>query len=687
MAHSLCFGTALLSVINGVFLGASIPACWQSSILIPVPKSGDLTSPDNYRGISVTSAIMKLLMTAVATRLENALESHNRYHPAQALRRREECPPQIAALLEVSARREALHLPTYALFVDFQKAYDTVPHELLFLKLDHLGVRGHMLSFLRALYRDSSFRVRTGSPPSVLSDPIPLTRGLRQGCPASPTLFNAFINDIFDECRDGLSCGVPDCSDPAGSTLHIPGFLYADDSVAIVPCLPSLDRLCTHYTAWGRANFMHFNTAKCGVMALGKHSDPSALRSDPARWQLCGEPLPIVDTYKYLGAKLHCDLHPRHLVADRHEKGRRLLHILDSFFSARDIPVHVRILVLKAYVLPVFTYGSGVWGMLPALTTKIQTLLNRTLHRILGLGKHARSVCIAPVLREFGLPPVHAFASAQRARIFFKAPTMGTYIHNIVTQPSQHRRLMWSSRTLKWFEHWSTWPEAVSANSGYTRAGTVRWRLFEDPKSAARRVTQSVWDRWEAGLTPAPAALTRYQANNYAANPLRKHCPSLPAHLLPAIPLMMQLRVGAFPTVRRLSTISTLPPHHKDHCPLCDHHVSETVEHLLIDCPRWKDLRDALWAAIGPHTTSLLHRLAPSSARLSTLLLGGGFNQLPTDAPSELSEAMLLDVWTRALPDIATYILRLSHVRMDVLRQKGLAPSHSLSRTGRRPHG
>ena len=39
-------------------------------------------------------------------------------------------------------------------------------------------------------------------------------------------------------------------------------------------------------------------------------------------------------------------------------------------------------------------------------------------------------------------------------------------------------------------------------------------------------------------------------------------------------------------------------------------------------------------------------------------------------------------------PLIATYILRLSHVRMDVLRQKGLAPSHSLSQTGRRlPHG
>ena len=75
-------------------------------------------------------------------------------------------------------------------------------------------------------------------------------------------------------------------------------------------------------------------------------------------------------------------------------------------------------------------------------------------------------------------------------------------------------------------------------------------------------------------------------------------------------------------------------------------------------------------------------------SRLSTLLLGGGLNNLPNDVPSELSGAMLLDLWTRALPHIATYILRLSHVlRMDVLRQKGQAPSHSLSRRGRRPHG
>ena len=80
---------------------------------------------------------------------------------------------------------------------------------------------------------------------------------------------------------------------------------------------------------------------------------------------------------------------------------------------------------------------------------------------------------------------------------------------------------------------------------------------------------------------------------------------------------------------------------------------------------------------------------APSSARLSTLLLGGGFNQLPDDVPSELSGAMLLDrpLDPRPPRHCHVYSSLMSHVRMDVLRQKGIAPSHSLSRTGRRPRG
>jgi hypothetical protein len=60
------------------------------------------------------------------------------------------------------------------------------------------GITGHLLSFLITLYRDSIVPKSIGEAPGILSDPIPIERGLRQGCLVSPILFNIFINDIFD---------------------------------------------------------------------------------------------------------------------------------------------------------------------------------------------------------------------------------------------------------------------------------------------------------------------------------------------------------------------------------------------------------------------------------------------------------------------------------------------------------
>ena len=110
-----------------------------------------------------------------------------------------------------------------------------VPHELLFLKLESIGIRGHMLSFLRALYRDSAFRVRTGHAPGILSEPIFLRRGLRQGCPASPVLFNLFINDMF-EGVDHLGCEIPGSFDDSVKTPMariLPG--YRDCYMRMMP--------------------------------------------------------------------------------------------------------------------------------------------------------------------------------------------------------------------------------------------------------------------------------------------------------------------------------------------------------------------------------------------------------------------------------------------------------------------
>ncbi|BAM81857.1 retroelement [Cyanidioschyzon merolae strain 10D] len=116
-------------------------------------------------------------------------------------------------LTEVAQRRFIRdRQPTYVCFIDFQKAFDTVPHEAPFLKMERAGVSGKCLAFFSALYADSRMRIRLGDSSRTPSRRI--HRGLRQGERASPLLFNIFINDPLKNCRQyGLEVPWIDCGD------------------------------------------------------------------------------------------------------------------------------------------------------------------------------------------------------------------------------------------------------------------------------------------------------------------------------------------------------------------------------------------------------------------------------------------------------------------------------------------
>jgi hypothetical protein len=195
-------------------------------------KKGDVTVMDNYRGISINiGALIKLLLTVVTQRLQDVCQTNKMIRRWQGgFMPGEECPLQVASIFDIAGRRHVLGLPTYAGFVDVREAYDTVPHEHMFSKLEANGVTGHMPSFLKALYRDSIVQVRTGEAPHISSDPFPIEGGRRQGCPPSPILFSIFINGVVDGIQ-GLGCEVPGCVDMLDSRqpIRVPGQLFADD--------------------------------------------------------------------------------------------------------------------------------------------------------------------------------------------------------------------------------------------------------------------------------------------------------------------------------------------------------------------------------------------------------------------------------------------------------------------------
>ena len=96
------------------------------------------------------------------------------------------------------------------------------------MKIHHLGIRGKCYKFIEQLYLSSKACVRVDG---ELSESFSIEKGVRQGCPLSPILFNLFINDIFNKCDDcGITIEGKKCC----------GGLFADD---IVLCTPTRSQL------------------------------------------------------------------------------------------------------------------------------------------------------------------------------------------------------------------------------------------------------------------------------------------------------------------------------------------------------------------------------------------------------------------------------------------------------------
>ncbi len=93
---------------------------------------------------------------------------------------------------------------SYITFVDFSKAYDCVNRELLWDKLEPLGVNGRMLLAIQSIYKDVKYCVRVNGLQSKWFD---VSIRLHQGCLLSLMLFNLYINDLASEMKE-LNVGV-----------------------------------------------------------------------------------------------------------------------------------------------------------------------------------------------------------------------------------------------------------------------------------------------------------------------------------------------------------------------------------------------------------------------------------------------------------------------------------------------
>ena len=609
---------SLTLLLNLAFESGSIPPNWEESVVLSLPKTGDLADCGNYRGISLMSTTLKVLTVILSDRINRAFEAHNLFSPTQAgFRSLEECVTQAACVIDILQRRRIAKETTYATFIDLKKAYDTVPHEGLFQKLSNYGVRGRCLDFVKGLYKSSKITVRVGHGAQAQFAPsFALERGLRQGCPLSPVLFNIFINDLMEELAGITGVPVPYGTprDHDNRTMHfmVPGALFADDAVGLSPTIEKSIMFCNHVTNWCDLNEMSVGIRKCGIMEFAPFptEDPFLTEDHPLRSQLKlqGQALPVVKEYTYLGLGITPRLSIEEIVAHRFKMGRSTVSRLGPFLACSTLPINMRWTVLRAVVLPRLLFGAEIYGMNRVLTNRMQVLLNKALKSLASSGRQFR-VASAPLWHAYATKPICALAAGRKVRAFLKCKALKTQVCFLVENIYKTRRWTWSSGTCTWMKvhfspHWREGAKAllgrkVTGSDGEERPFTLRdWQTLS-PHEARSMVELGIASR-EHNIRRDPRRESSDATETYFKSGFRSAFTNL-VHArigyhpndIRSVSWVLRARIAAFPMAPALSAGEKpiINPVYTTTCPFCAHEGEETMYHLIFECSAWRKAR------------------------------------------------------------------------------------------------
>ena len=124
-------------------------------------------------------------------------------------RQRFSCETQLISAIHNWAKLINVHSQTDVVLLDFSKAFDSVPHQRLLLKLDYYGIRGNMLKSIKAFLTN---RPQSVSINGVQSSTKPVLSGVPQGSNLGPVLFLLYINDISSSVKSSLRLFADDVS-------------------------------------------------------------------------------------------------------------------------------------------------------------------------------------------------------------------------------------------------------------------------------------------------------------------------------------------------------------------------------------------------------------------------------------------------------------------------------------------
>ena len=307
-----------------------IPKEWSLADICSLFKKSGRSLACNYRPVSLTCVPCKLLEHILCPNMAHPDEYKLLPDRQHVFRKGCSCETQLTTVINDWAKILDNRGLVDTFILDFEKAFDTHPHELF-----SYGIGGKILKWIDSFL---CFRKQRVVVIGVKSDWAPVLSGVPQGTVLGLLLFSLYINYMSSDIESEIRLFADD-------------YVYyreIKDEEDTMKFQKDIDRL----GFWARKLVMRFQPVKCNMMQLTR----KRIKKVHASCTLEGTDLENVERIKFLGVTITSDLRWNTHVNNVCTKANRTLGFLRS--NLYSCPQEV---AYKGLVRPVLDYGSSVW--------------------------------------------------------------------------------------------------------------------------------------------------------------------------------------------------------------------------------------------------------------------------------------------------------------------------------------
>ena len=332
--------TGMVTIIFSTSLKTkTLPSEWKHANVSAIYKKGNKSTALNYRPVSLTSILCKVLESIIRDHIVIHMRTNNLFSDKQfGFIGGRSTTLQLLHVLDLWCEILDQGGQLDIIYCDFMKAFDKVPHKRLIYKVSKYGIKGEVLGWIESFLANRTQCVVIGNEKSENS---PVTSGIPQGSVLGPLLFVIYINDL-----------------PKHVSQNTLIFLFADDTKAFRQIKTPTDndilqRDIDKLTQWSNTWLLKFHPDKCVSMSLGKSKNDY-------RYNMEGHPLKSSTCEKDLGVHIDDKLKFEHHIYEKIKKANRVLAVIRKTFTQLDVSIYRQ--VFKALVRPHLEYAQAVWS-------------------------------------------------------------------------------------------------------------------------------------------------------------------------------------------------------------------------------------------------------------------------------------------------------------------------------------